>query len=152
MITGIKNLKKRGKGKSTIAFDFTTLYTKIPHWKLLKVLNELNDFCFDEEYNKYISVNEFGARWISKPDSYFVIFDRFSFKKAIKSVSVFFFLFFFFFVVASTGNWYTNPNKIRTNSFYAKSFSFLLWGLNKSKIQSGKTWFRLGNLVICFKS
>ena len=128
MITGIKNLKKRGKGKSTVAFDFTTLYTKIPHWKLLKVLNELNDFCFDEEYNKYISVNEFGARWISKPDSYLVVFDKFSFKKAIKSVLVFFLSFFFFFLLLPQVTGILMPIRWEPTPFMPNLFLFYYEG------------------------
>ena len=62
------------------------LYSKIPHSKLLRVLNELTDFCFDGGLYKYISVNKFGAKWISMPCSYFAVFDQFSFKRAIKYV------------------------------------------------------------------
>ena len=46
----IKTLNETNKhqcGKCVTTFDFSTLYTKIPHDKLLYVLNNLIDFCFD---------------------------------------------------------------------------------------------------------
>ena len=42
----IKSLSNRGKGTSISYFDFSTLYTTIPHDKLMKVLFEIVDFCF----------------------------------------------------------------------------------------------------------
>ena len=86
VINRIKNLKKRDKGESIMTYGLSTLYTKIPHSKLLRVLNELIDFCFDGGLHKYISVNKFVARWISVSDSYFVVFDKFSLKMAIEYV------------------------------------------------------------------
>ena len=43
-------------------FDFSTLYTKLPHNKLMMVLNNLIDFCFDAGESKYIIVNSYVAR------------------------------------------------------------------------------------------
>ena len=76
------NLNKPGNSESamTFDFDFSTQYAKIPHSKLL------TDFCFDGGLHKFISVNVFGVIWIPKPDSYPVVFDKCSFKKAIKYV------------------------------------------------------------------
>ena len=39
----IDKINTRGKATSISCFDFSTLYTKIPYDKLLKVLNELID-------------------------------------------------------------------------------------------------------------
>lgn len=64
-----------------MAFNFSTLYTKILHSSLLEVLYEMIDFFFDGVSHKYISVSNFGAKEISKPDRYSVVFDRCSFKK-----------------------------------------------------------------------
>ena len=47
MITKIKNSNKPDKDESRMIFDFSTLYSKIPHSKLLTELFELTDFCFD---------------------------------------------------------------------------------------------------------
>ena len=37
-------------------FRFSTLYTKIPHSKVLKVFNELTEFCFDRRSHKSMTV------------------------------------------------------------------------------------------------
>ena len=36
--------------------DFSTLYTELPHNKLLMALNSLIDFCFDGGESKYIKL------------------------------------------------------------------------------------------------
>ena len=55
---------KRRKATSVLAFDFSTLYTKLPHNKLLMVFNSLIDFCFNGGESKYIKVNNYGACWV----------------------------------------------------------------------------------------
>ena len=47
VIDAMNGLNKRRKAASVSTFDFSTLYTKLPHNKLLIVLNSLIDFCFD---------------------------------------------------------------------------------------------------------
>ena len=47
VIDAMNGLNKRRKAASVLTFDFSTLYTKLPHDKLLMVLNSLIDFCFD---------------------------------------------------------------------------------------------------------
>ena len=64
VIDEMKGLSKRRKATSVSTFDFSTLYTKLPHNKLLMVLNSLIDFCFDGGECKYITVNNYGARWV----------------------------------------------------------------------------------------
>ena len=44
VIKSIDKLNKRNKAISISTFDFSTLYTKIPHDKLSHVLKELIDF------------------------------------------------------------------------------------------------------------
>ena len=61
----MNGLNKRKKATSVSTFDFSTLYTKLPHNKLLMVLNSLIDFCFDGGECKYITVNNYGARWVN---------------------------------------------------------------------------------------
>ena len=56
----MKLLNKRMKATSVSTFDFSTLYSK-----LLMVLNSLIDFCFDGGECKYITVNNYGARWVN---------------------------------------------------------------------------------------
>ena len=60
----MNGLNKRRKPTSISTFDFSTLYTKFPHNKLLMVINSLIDFCFDGGESKYITFNNYGARWV----------------------------------------------------------------------------------------
>ena len=64
VIDAMNGLNKRRKATSVSTFDFSSFYTKLPHNKLLMVLNSLIDFCFDGGENKYITVNNYGARWV----------------------------------------------------------------------------------------
>ena len=48
VIDAMKGPNKRRKATSVSNFDFSTLYTKLPHNNLLMVLNSLIDFCFDK--------------------------------------------------------------------------------------------------------
>ena len=49
VIDAMNGLNKQRKATSVSIFDFSTLYTKLPHNKLLMVLNSLIDFCLREE-------------------------------------------------------------------------------------------------------
>ena len=53
------------KATSVSTFDFSTLYTKLPRNKLLMVLTNLIDFCFDGGECKYMTVNNYGACWVN---------------------------------------------------------------------------------------
>ena len=65
-----------------MTFDLFNLYAKVVHRKLLmKELHELNDFCFDRGSHKHISVNRFGAKWVSKSNSYLYSLINVLFKK-----------------------------------------------------------------------
>ena len=64
VIDGMNGLNKRKKAISVSNFDFSTLYTKLPHSKLLMVLNGLIHFCFDGGESEYITFNNYGARWV----------------------------------------------------------------------------------------
>ena len=64
VIDAMSGLNKRRKAISVSTFDFSSLYTKLPHNKLRMVLNSLIDFCFDGGESKYITVNNYGARWV----------------------------------------------------------------------------------------
>ena len=56
-------VNKRRKATCVSTFNFSILYTKLPH-KLLMVLNTLIDFCFDGGESKSITVNNHGACWV----------------------------------------------------------------------------------------
>ena len=64
VIDAMHGLNKRRKTTSVSTCDFSTLYTKLSHNKLLMVLNSLIDFCFDAGESKHITVNSYGARWV----------------------------------------------------------------------------------------
>lgn len=79
----MKKINKKGKAKSISTFDFSTLYTKIPHDKLLSVLNSLIDFCFNGGSKKFISVTESGARWVDNASRCKLVFTREKVKEAV---------------------------------------------------------------------
>ena len=54
---------KRKAAKSMHTFDFLTLYTEVPHDKLLYVLNEITDFAFKGKTRDYVTVYNSGAFW-----------------------------------------------------------------------------------------
>ena len=45
VISAMDNLNIKNKARQISTYDFSTLYTKIPHDKLKQVMNELTDFC-----------------------------------------------------------------------------------------------------------
>ena len=61
VISSINKLNERKAAKSMSTFDFSTLYTIIPHDKLLYVLNEITDFAFKGGTRNY--VHNSGAFW-----------------------------------------------------------------------------------------
>ena len=84
VIKSINKLNTRNNANSISTFDFSTLYTKIPHQKLLDVLNHLVDFCFEGGTHELISVAKSGARWVSKTSKAGLIFNKGAVKDAIK--------------------------------------------------------------------
>ena len=76
-------LNKWRKGTSVAAFDFSTMYTKLPHNKRLMVCNSLIDFCFDGGECKYIAVNNYGARWVKNIKDNVVCLNKQQIKDAV---------------------------------------------------------------------
>ena len=64
VIDAMNGLSKRRKTTSVSTFDFSTLYTKLPHNKLLMVLHSLIDFSFHRGESIYITDNNYGASWV----------------------------------------------------------------------------------------
>ena len=64
VIDAMDGLNKRRKPTSISIFHFSTLYTKLPHNKILVVLHSFIGFCFDGRESKYIKVSSYGARWV----------------------------------------------------------------------------------------
>jgi hypothetical protein len=72
-IDKILAINRRKAAKDISTFDFSTLYTKLPHDDLVQVLNHLVDFVFDykivnteTEKKKYLTVSEFSVYWSKK--------------------------------------------------------------------------------------
>ena len=84
VINSINKLSSKKRGKSMSTFDFSTLYTKIPHEKLIAVLHELIDFCFQGGTKKKVAVTKFGAKWVSSNSKCELTFDKDQVKDAIK--------------------------------------------------------------------
>jgi hypothetical protein len=63
IIKVIKQLNKRKSARSISMFDFSTLYTKIPHDKLKHVMGEIVNFCFNGCKGRNIVVNDRQAVW-----------------------------------------------------------------------------------------
>ena len=77
----MNGLNKHRKATSVSTFDFSTLYIKLSHNKLLMVLNSLIDFYFDE--SKYITVNNYGARWVKNIKENVICLHRQQIKDAV---------------------------------------------------------------------
>ena len=64
LVEYMERINQRGKAKSVATYDFSSLYTHIPHDKLLSVLEEIVDFGFNGGKGKYISVTKQGANFV----------------------------------------------------------------------------------------
>ena len=81
----IKKINKRKNAKQISTFDFSTLYTKIPHDKLLDILHKVVDFVFKRGTRDYIIINKQGcASWSSKKRGHHFVFTKSLLKEAIK--------------------------------------------------------------------
>ena len=85
MADAINRLNKRNAAKSVSTHDFSTLYTNIPHDKLIRALHSVIDFAFKGRSQNKISINEAGkARWYKS--SKFFKFDKSSLKQAVEFI------------------------------------------------------------------
>ena len=67
VMQAVKKSGIRRSAKSVSSFDFSTLYTKIPHDKLLMVLNEVINFAFQGGTRSKVSIGKSGkANWVHK--------------------------------------------------------------------------------------
>ena len=67
IVASLKKLSDLNKAKSIATYDFSTLYTKIPHAKLISVLEEITDFCFNGCNDSKLWINKGTARWCHTP-------------------------------------------------------------------------------------
>ena len=64
VVKTINNINKRKSAKHISTFDFSTLYTKIPHDKLIYVLNKIVEFSFSGGTRNRICVANGMAYWV----------------------------------------------------------------------------------------
>ena len=62
----LRSINSRKKAKSISTFDFSTLYTKLPHDKLITQLSKVIDLAFKGGDKKYIHVSPHGKAYWSK--------------------------------------------------------------------------------------
>ena len=67
LIDKLDVINTRKKAKEISTFDFSTLYTKLPHNDLIHVLNDVVDFVFDGGTRNYLGFSEYSTFWIKKP-------------------------------------------------------------------------------------
>ena len=80
----IKKINRKKSAKSISTYDFSTLYTKLPHAKLIKELEKLIEFTFEGGDRNYIKINKWGkASWVKKSKNS-IGYTRHSLKVAIK--------------------------------------------------------------------
>ena len=63
VISSINKLNNSKALKSMSKFNFSTLYSKIPHEKLLCFLNRITDIAFTGGTRDYVAVYSSGAFW-----------------------------------------------------------------------------------------
>ena len=83
VIDAMNGLNKRRKATSVLTFNFSTLYNKLSHNKLLMVLNSLIDFYFDGGECKYITINNYGARWANNIEDNVMCINKQQIKDAV---------------------------------------------------------------------
>ena len=71
VLEAVNKSVSRKSAKCVSSFDFSTLYTKIPHDKLLEVLEKIIDFVFKGGTRKKIAINRFGTAyyWVGNRQS-----------------------------------------------------------------------------------
>ena len=84
----LKSINKVSKGKNSkqiITFNFSTLYAKILHDKLLDILYYAVDFVFKRDTRDYVMDNtQDCASWSSKKRGNYFVFTKSLLKKVIK--------------------------------------------------------------------
>ena len=81
----ISKINKRKNAKQVSTFDFSILYTKIPHDKLLDILYKVVDFVFKGGTRDYIvSKKQSCTSWSSKKRGHHFVFTKSLFKEAIE--------------------------------------------------------------------
>ena len=81
----INKINEGKNAKQINTFEFSTLYTKIPHDKLLDILYKVVDFVFKGGTREYMIINKQGfASWSFKKSGHHFVFTKSLSKEAIK--------------------------------------------------------------------
>ena len=84
VLRAVKKSCVRKSAKCVSSFDFSTLYTKIPHDKLIDVLNKIIDFVFKGGTRNEISVNRSGhANWVKDGERSSYVYSKDLIHKAV---------------------------------------------------------------------
>ena len=79
-----QNQQKKKNAKQISTFNFSTLYKKIPHDKLLDISYKVVDLAFEGGTRDYIIINKQGcASWSSKKRGHHFVFTKALRKEAI---------------------------------------------------------------------
>ena len=81
VINKLERINSKNNAKSISTYDFSTLYTKIEHHNLLKILFEIIDFVFSAGRKKYIAFSNKSAYWTNNKWN---SFSKTSLKTAVK--------------------------------------------------------------------
>ena len=85
ILESIARINKKNNAKSISTFDFSTLYTKLPHNKLIKELSDIIEFVFDAGSSKYIVISEYGkVYWAKNKHKSCLSFSKNSLVNAVK--------------------------------------------------------------------
>ena len=83
VLSTLNKINTKNNAKTLSSFDFSTLYTNIPHTKLFNELSEILKFVFKGGRNTNISINRYGtARWTKRSNKYCYDLDKIT--RAIK--------------------------------------------------------------------
>ena len=66
VIEKLNHINKKNNAKSISTFDFSTLYTKLPHKLLIEVLENIIDFVFKSSTRNRIGFSKSSVYWTSK--------------------------------------------------------------------------------------
>ena len=84
VLEAVKKSLARKSAKCVSSFDFSTLYTKIPHDKLIDVLTKIIEFVFKGGTRSKISIHKSGwANWVSNDHKSSVVYTKESLIQAV---------------------------------------------------------------------
>ena len=78
------SINEKRQAESVVTYDFSTLYTNIPHNNLKEALTVIIDKCFNNSRMKFIMINKSEAFWSNKPSAKYFSFDKTSLLTSIR--------------------------------------------------------------------